>query len=172
MANLLQDLRHAVRMLRHGPGFTAAVVAALALGIGANTAIFSVVNAVLLKPLPFPDSRRLVMFMNTSPRGSGPGASPTKFNVWRQQTSAFQDVSAYTSTTINLTGPTDPEQLTAGQVSADFFRLFGAPVIVGRTFTADEDRPNGGRVIVLSEGFWRRRFAGDPAVVGRTLPIN
>src|SRR6185295_10200408 len=138
----------------------------------ANTAIFSVVNTVLLKPLPYPDPDRLVMFLNTSPQGSGPGASPTKFNVWRRQTGAFQDGSAYRFTVVNLTGGSDAEQIAAGQVSADFFRLFGAPVMAGRTFTADEDRPNGGHVVVLSEGFWKRRFGGDGAVVGRTLTLD
>src|SRR3977135_380826 len=172
MEDLLQDLRHSLRTLRRSPGFTIAVVAALALGIGANTAIFSVVNTVLLKPLPYPDPDRLMMFLNTSPQGSGPGASPTKFNVWRQQTRAFQDVAAYRFNVVNLTGTSDPEQLAAGQVSADFFRLFGAPVIAGRTFTVDEDRPNGGRVVVLSEGFWKRRFGGDRTAVGRTLSLD
>jgi putative ABC transport system permease protein len=172
MEDLLQDLRHSLRTLRRSPGFTIAVVAALALGIGANTAIFSVVNTVLLKPLPYPDPDRLMMFLNTSPQGSGPGASPTKFNVWRRQTGAFQDVSAYRFTVVNLTGGSDAEQIAAGQVSADFFRLFGAPVIAGRTFSADEDRPNGGHVVVLSEGFWKRRFGGDAGAVGRTLSID
>ena len=172
MDDLLQDLRHSLRTLRRSPGFTIAVVAALALGIGANTAIFSVVNTVLLKPWPYPDPDRLMMFLNTSPQGSGPGASPTKFNVWRQQTGAFQDVSAYRFNVVNLTGGSDAEQIAAGQVSADFFRLFGAPVIAGRTFSADEDRPNGGHVVVLSEGFWKRRFGGDAGAVGRTLSID
>src|SRR6185436_5739350 len=172
MDNFLQDLRHSVRMLRRSPAFTLAVVAALALGIGANTAIFSVVNTVLLKPLPYPDQNRLMVFLNTSPQGSGPGASPTKFNIWRQQTSAFQDVSAYRFNAVNLTGTGDPEQIAAGQVSADFFRLFGAPVIAGRTFTSAEDTPNGGHVVVLSEGFWKRRFGGDAGAVGRTLSID
>src|SRR5262245_19855243 len=104
MRDLLQDCRHSLRMLRRSPAFTLTVVAALALGIGANTAIFSVVNAVLLKPLPFPDPDRLVMFMNTSPQGSGPGASPAKFSIWRQQTAAFQDISAYSGKVVNLTG--------------------------------------------------------------------
>ena len=165
-------MAYAWRSLRRTPGFTLAVVAALALGIGANTAIFSVVNAVLLKPLPYPDPDRLVTFLNTSPQGSGPGASPTKFNVWRQQTGAFQDVSAYRFNAVNLTGGSDAEQIPAGQVSADFFRLFGAPLIAGRGFTADEDRPNGGHVVVLSEGFWKRRFGGDAAALGRTLSID
>src|SRR6266404_5378677 len=155
MEDLLQDFRHSLRTLRRSPGFTIAVVAALALGIGANTAIFSVVNTVLLKPLPYPDPDRLMMFLNTSPQGSGPGASPTKFNVWRQQTGAFQDVSAYRFSAVNLTEG-DPEQIATAHVSAEFFHLFGAPVALGRTFTAAEDLPNGGRVVVLSDGFWRR----------------
>ena len=91
MEDLLQDFRLSVRMLRRSPAFTIAVISALALGIGVNTAIFSVINTVLLKPLPYPDPARLMMFTNTSPQGSGPGASPTKFNVWRLQTGAFQE---------------------------------------------------------------------------------
>jgi predicted permease len=171
MDTLLQDLRHSLRLLRQHPAFTLAAVAALALGIGANTAIFSVVNTVLLKPVPYPDPDRLLVFTNTSPRGSGVGASPTKFALWRRQTAAFQDVSAYRFGAVNVTGA-DPEQIQAGRVSADFFRLFGAPVVAGRTFTPDEDRPNGGRVVVLGDGFWKRRFGGDPAVVGRTMSLE
>src|SRR5919202_5318131 len=123
MDTLLHDLRHALRVLRQSPAFTAAAVAALALGIGANTAIFSVVNTVLLKPLPYPDPDRLIVFMNTSPQGSGPAASPTKYNVWKQQTDAFEDVSAFRFSAVNLTGSGDPEQLVTGVVTADFFRL-------------------------------------------------
>jgi putative ABC transport system permease protein len=172
MDSLFQDFRYSVRVLWRNPAFTMAVIGALALGIGVNTAIFSVINTVLLKPLPYPDPNRLVVFVNTSPQGTAPVASPTKFNVWRQQTRAFQDAAAYRFNVVNFTGTNDPEQLAAGQVSADFFRLFGAPVIAGRTFTVDEDRPNGGRVVVLSEGYWKRRFAGDRTVVGRTLSLN
>jgi putative ABC transport system permease protein len=172
MDSILQDLRHCVRMLRRTPAFTIAVVSALALGIGVNVAVFSVINTVLLKPLPYPDPARLMVFVNTSPQGSGPGASPTKFNVWRRQTGAFQDVAAYRFSLVNLTGTGDPQQLAAGQVSADFFRLFGAPVMAGRTFTANEDLPGSGHVVVLSEGFWKQRFGGDPAIVGQTLSLN
>src|SRR5262245_60290051 len=119
METFVQDVRHALRLLRNAPGFAIAAVAALALGIGANTAIFSVLNTVILKPLPYPDPERLVMFLNVSPQGSGGGASPTKFNVWRRQTAAFEDVSAYRFTVVNLTGVDEPEQVAAGIVSAD-----------------------------------------------------
>src|SRR5580765_8671065 len=111
MDTLLHDLRHAVRMFRQSRAFTAAAVAALALGIGANTAIFSVVNAVLLKPVPFPDPDRFLMFMNTSPRGSGPAASPAKFAHYRQQTEIVQDVTAFNTGVMNYTGGSFPEQL-------------------------------------------------------------
>ena len=172
MEMFVQDLRHALRLLRNTPGFTIAAIAALALGIGANTAIFSVLNTVVLKPLPYPDPERLVMFLNVSPQGSGGGASPTKFNVWRRQTTAFQDVSAYRFSVVNITGDATPEQVAAAYVSADFFRLFGAVPITGRTFSQDEDRPAGGFTVVLGNGFWRRRFGADPNVVGRTILFN
>ena len=171
MDALLQDLRYTIRTLAKAPGFTIAAVAALMLGIGANTAIFSVVNAVLLRPLPYPDPEHLLVFTNTSPQGAFPGASPTKFNVWRG-VAAFHDVSAYRFNVVNVTGGDSPEQVAAGTVSADFFRLFGAPFVSGRGFTADEDRPNGGHVVVLGHGFWERRFGGDSSVVGQTLSID
>ena len=159
-------------MFRQTPGFTLAAVAALTLGIGANTAIFSVVNSVLLKPLPFPEPDRLVMFLNVSPNGSGPGASVPKFNVWREQTAAFADAAAYRIGVINLTGGERPEQLPWGQVTVDFFHLFGAQAELGRTFAAGEDRLNGGKVAVLSRGLWQRRFGGDPGIVGRMIPLS
>jgi predicted permease len=159
-------------MFRQNRAFTAAAVAALALGIGANTAIFSVVSAVLLKPVPFPDPDRVVLFMNTSPQGSGPNASPAKFAHWRQQTTVIQDATAFRTNVVNYTGGQFPEQLRAGQVSADYFRLFGARLIMGRPFTPDEDRPGGEKVVVLSHGLWTRRFAADPAMVGKTLSLS
>ena len=172
MADFLRDLKHSLRMFRQTPGFTLAALAALTLGIGANTAIFSVVDSVLLKPLPFPDPDALVMFLTVGPNGSRSDASVPKFNVWRQQTPAFQDAAAYAFGVMNLTGGEFPEQLPSARVTADFFQLFGAQTAVGRTFTADEDRPNGGRVVVLGYGLWQRRFGGDPQVVGRTLRLS
>src|SRR5262245_37217271 len=152
--------------------FTGAAIAALALGIGANTAIFSVVSAVLLKPVPFPDPDRVVLFMNTSPQGSGPNASPAKFAHWRQQTSVIQDATAFRTNVVNYTGGQFPEQLRAGEVSADYFRLFGARVVMGRTFTPDEDRPGGEKVAVLSHRLWTRRFAADPNIIGKTISLS
>ena len=172
METLVQDVKHSLRILRQSPGFTAAAIAALTLGIGTNTAIFSVVNSVLLKPAPFPDPDRMVMFMNTSPQGSGGGASPTKFQHWREQTSVVQDVSAFRTGVVNLTGNGFSEQLQSAQVSADYFRLFGARTIRGRTFTPQEDLPNGDKVVVLSDGFWKRRFAADPAIIGKTISLG
>jgi predicted permease len=161
-------------MLRKNPGFTATALAALTLGIGATTAIFSVVNTVLLKPLTFPDPDRIVTFFITTPGGPAYGGSATRFNVWRQQTQAFQDVSAYeyAGANLNLTGETFPEQVHGIRVSADYFRLLGAPVIQGRTFTAEEDRPNGAHAAVLSYGLWQRHFSGDPHMIGKTISLS
>ena len=172
MDALLKDLRYTLRTLVKTPAFTLAAVAALTLGIGANTAIFSVVNAVLLKPVAAPEADRIVYFMNTSPQGSGPAASPAKFAHWRRQTDAVQDVSAIGSSVINYDSGGTPEQFRAGRVSAPFFRLFGAPTFRGRTFTEDEDRPNAPKVAVLSYGLWARRFGGDPEIVGRSITLG
>ena len=172
METLLKDLKHSLRMFNQARGFTIAAVAALALGIGANTAIFSVVNAVLLKPVPFPDPDRLVTFLNTSPQGQGGGASPAKFQHWRAQTDVVQDVTAFRNGIVNLTGSDFPEQLRSSQVSGDYFRLFGAPIIQGRAFTAEEDAPNGPRVALISEGLWTRRFGRNPSIVGETIALS
>jgi putative ABC transport system permease protein len=172
MDALLNDLRYTIRTLLKAPAFSLAAVAALTLGIGANTAIFSVVNAVLLRPVAAPDPDRVVLLMNTSPQGSGPGASPAKFVHWRAQTSVIQDVSAFRSNVVNYTSDGAPEQLRAGQVSADFFRLFGAPTFQGRTFSEEEDRPRGENVVVLSYGLWARRFGSDPDAVGRSMTLG
>jgi predicted permease len=152
--------------------FTVTAVAALAVGIGANTAISSVVNAVLLKPPPFRDTERIVMFMNTSPQGQGPGASPAKFNHWRQQSEVVQDAAAFRTGIINWTGADIPEQLRSAQVSEGYFRLFGVPIIIGRGFHTQEDLPSGPRVVLLSEGLWRNRFSADPNIQGRTVLLG
>jgi putative ABC transport system permease protein len=172
MEAFFKDFVHSLRMFRRSPGFTIAAVAALTLGIGTNTAIFTVVNAVLLKPVPFPDPDRLVMLMNTSPQGSGPAASPAKFAHWRAQTAVLQDVSAFRTGVVNDTGGDAPEQLRSGQVSADYFRLFGASIVRGRGFSTADDRPGGDRVAVISHGLWARRFGSDPNAIGRTISLG
>ncbi|MGH8638838.1 MAG: ABC transporter permease, partial [Burkholderiales bacterium] len=168
----IKDLKHSVRMFAQSPAFTLAAVAALTLGIGANTAIFSVVNAVLLKPVSFADPDRLVVFMNTSPQGSGPAASPAKLQHYREQTAVVQDVAAYRTGIVNYTGGTFPEQLRMGQVSADFFRLFGAPLVRGRSFTAEEDVPDGQHVVVINQNFWESRFNAAEDVIGRSISLG
>ena len=172
METLVADIKHALRTLWRSPSFTVAAVSALALGIGVNTAIFSVVDAVLLKPVPFADPDRLVMFMNTSPQGSGPAASPAKFAKWRKETSVIQDAAAMGTGILNFTSGDVPEQLRSGRVSADFFKLLGAPVIRGRTFSAEEDLPRGPRVALISEGLWSRRFGSDPDMVGKAISLS
>ncbi|HWC96567.1 MAG TPA: ABC transporter permease [Candidatus Sulfopaludibacter sp.] len=174
MGTFAADVKHAFRMFRQNPGFTVTAVAALALGIGANTAIFSVINAVILKPLPYPDAGRIVALMNTSPQGTGSAASVPKYNVWRRQASVLEDVAAYDTggPGMNLTGGDRPEQVKGIHVSYEFFHLFGAQTALGRTFTQEEDRPRGGNFVVLSNGIWQRRFGSDPAIVGKSLALG
>ena len=172
MEAFFKDLKHSLRMFAQSPAFTLAAVAALTLGIGANTAIFSVVNAVLLKPVGVPDADRVVVFMNVSPRGSGPAASPAKFMHYRSQTDVVEQVSAFTTGAMNYTGGEFPEQLRSGRVSADFFKLVGAPVLLGRTFTADEDRPGAGKFAVIDRQLWQTRFSGDPGAIGKSISLG
>ncbi len=173
MNNLWNDIKHSLHMFIKNPGFTIAAVAALALGIGTNTAIFTVVNAVLLKPLAYPDADRIVQFQSTYPDGNGDAASITKFHIWQHQTGVFKEVAAYDfgGPGFNITGDR-PEQVHGIHVTEGYFRLFGAPVMLGRTFTQQEDLPNGGKVIVLSYGLWQRKFGGNPKVVGTSLSLG
>ena len=173
MGDFRNDLKYSFRMLIANPAFTVTAVAALALGIGANTAIFTVVDTVLLKPLTYPDPDRIVQFMNTFPDGNGDSSSPVNFNTWRAQTSVFQDVAAYDfgGPGFNITGAI-PEQVHGIHVSEAYFRLFGADVLLGRTFTPQEDSPDGGHVAVISYGFWQRKFGGNPRVVGTAMSLN
>ena len=173
MESFLRDLRQSLRMFAQSPAFTLAAVAALTLGIGANTAIFSVVNAVLLKPVDMPDPDRVVVFINTSPRGpGGPAASPAKFMHYRQQIEIVQDVSAFNTGVMNYTGGNFPEQLRSGRVSADFLKLVGAPMLLGHSFTAEDDRPNGPKVAVISRSLWESRLNADPNVVGKSISLG
>jgi len=170
--SFVQDIKQSVRMFWQSRGFTAAAVAALALGIGANTAIFSVVNAVLLVPVPFPDPNNIVALQARAPQGTNGGGSPAKFMHWREQTTVLKDVAAFRTGVMNYTGGAFPEQLRSGQVSADFFRLFGVKTVLGRTFSPEEDRPQGEKVAILSFQTWTRRFDSDPNIIGKTISLS
>jgi putative ABC transport system permease protein len=174
MDALLTDVRQTLRMLRRSPAFTLTALAALALGIGANTAIFSVVDAVLLKPLPYPDPDRIVQLMGVTPQGSFAIASVPMYDIWREQTQALQEVAAYDNggPGINIGGGDRPEQVKGIHVSHEFFRLFGVPVPLGRAFTAEEDRPGGPKVVVISDGLWHRRFGADPNIAGKPILLG
>jgi hypothetical protein len=172
MDALLRDLKHATRMFLRTPGFTIAAIGALALGIASNTAIFSVVNTVLLKPFAYRDPQRIVMFQILYKGIRSGSASPTEFNWWRQETQAFQDISAYDFTILNWTGESMPEQIPGMHVSADFFRLCGASAVQGRTFIAADDLPHSPKTVVLAYRFWQRQFAGDPLVIGRRMTLD
>jgi len=168
------DLRFAARTLRCTPGFAWTAVVTLALGIGANTAIFSVVNKVLLEPLPYPDPDRLVQLMSESAVGNQPVVSIPKYVIWRGLTGVFQSIAAYDvgGPAVTLTGGEYPEAVRAGRVSADYFQLFGGRLSIGRTFSAQEDRPEGARVAVISHRLWRAHFHGNPALVGRNISLE
>ena len=171
---LWRDLKFIARSLRKTPGFTMVAILVIAVGIGVNTAVFSVINTVLLKPLTYPNPQELVMLMNTSPRGAGPGANVPKFNIWRQQTGIFSKVAAFDfgGAGLNLTGGDHPLQVQAVHVTQQYFAMLGAPVIAGRTFTEAEDTPNGGRVVVLSYSLWKSRFGGNSHIVGSNIQID
>ena len=166
------DLKYSLRIFMHGPAFTVTAIAALALGIGANTAVFSVVNTVLLKPLAYRGADRIVQLEDTYAGVASTPVGPKNFNFWRQQSTLLQDVSAHWLDYMNLTSESNPELMSVALVTADFFRLYGAPVIHGRTVTADEDRPNGGHFVVLSFEMWMRRFGADPEAVGKTISLG
>jgi len=172
--NFLHDSGYALRILRRSPGFTSTAILALALGIGANTAIFTVVNSVLLQPLAYPQPDRLVQLELSSPQGNANITSLPKYIVWKAQTQVFSDVAAYDvgGPGMNLTGNGLPEQLKGINVSASYFRVFGVPFAAGRPFSDEEDRPGGPKLAVLSNGLWHNRFGGDPHVTGKTLVLG
>ncbi|HLJ79796.1 MAG TPA: ABC transporter permease [Acidobacteriaceae bacterium] len=172
--DIARDVWFALRSLRKTPGFTTVALLVIAIGIGANAAVFSVIDAVLLKPLTYPDAEQLVQVVTTGSFGAFPVASIPEYNLWRQQTSIFQQIAGYDNggAGMNLTGGEAPQQVQAIHVTADYFAMFGAPLALGRTFTAAEDQPNGGHVVVLSYGLWRKRYGGDPKIVGSNIAID
>jgi predicted permease len=173
MTGLWQDLRYATRQLRKSPGFAAIAVLTLALGIGANTAIFSVVNSVLIKPLPYPNSQQLVQIFETAPSTNRNAVSGGAFKDWHQQSSKFSHLAVYEETRLNLTGGGTPERLSGLMVSSEFLSVLGVSPAIGRDFTAGEDAVGGNnRVIVLTHQLWQSRFGEDTGVVGRTVSLD
>jgi putative ABC transport system permease protein len=171
MRTLIQDLRQAARSLRRSPGFTAVALLTLALGIGANSAIFSVVNSVLLQPLPFPDPERLVV-VHSLTKGQKSALSAMDFTDLRAQNRVFEEVAAYHHPTYNLTGRGEPVQLPGAAVSAAFFQVLGIQPQLGRTFRAEESEAGQAKVAIFSHGLWRQRFGGDRNFIGRMVTLD
>jgi putative ABC transport system permease protein len=172
MSSLLRDVRHSARALRYSPGFTAIAILTLAIGIGANTAIFSFVDAMLLKPLPYPDADRIVRVMEKPPRGERNGISTLNFLDWQKDNTVFDFMSAQTGDAVTLTGGSEPVQLRGALVSAGYFKVFGVDAALGRTFLAGEDQLGKHQVAVISHTLWTTQFGGDPSIVNRTVLLN
>jgi putative ABC transport system permease protein len=169
----MNDLKFAFRQLLKNPGFTVVAVLTLALGIGATTAIFSVVNAVVFLRLPFSEADRLVLVAEANARGQGDGASPANFLDWKEQSHFLKDISAKVDWSgYELTGDPEPEQVIGVPVSAGMFRLLKVQPLLGRVFSPEEDQPGGPAVVLLSHHLWQRRFNGDPGVIGRSVAVN
>jgi len=172
MNTLWQDVRYGARMLLKNPGITFVVILALALGIGANTAIFSVVNTALLRPLPYHESDRLVFLNERSPVLDDMSISYPNFNDWRNQNHVFEKIGVYNRSSYNLTGAGEAERILTAQVSADLFSALRVNAAVGRVFTNEEDQPGGTPVVVLSYGLWQRRFGGQMSILNQALTLN
>src|SRR5262245_37983322 len=174
MRTLLQDLRYGGRMLLKKPGFTLIAVIILSLGIGANTTIFSIVNAVLLRPLPFREPEQLVKVWETWPPGAtyAGSVSPNNYADWRKQAKSFDELGAYWLWLYTLTGTNEPTEVAGMKVSANFFAVLGVSPQLGRTFLQEEDQTEKSRVAIISHGFWQRRFGGNQAVIGKTLRLD
>ena len=174
MSNLKNDLHYGLRLLVRNPGFSAVAVLTLALGIGVTTAIFSLVNGILLRPLPYPQSERLVRLLQAYPEKGLDSwrLSQANFASYRDQSTVFSSVAAYATSGMNLTGLPTPERLQAAKVTGDFFKVLGVDPMMGRSFVPEEDVPGKNHVCVLSYGFWQRHFSGDHNVIGKTLVLN
>src|SRR5215467_4333444 len=174
MESVLQDIRYSIRTLSKNPGFSAVAVLTLALGIGANTAIFSVVENVLLRPLPYEHPESLVEIKDTYPGFQNVGISPGDFFDWRRDAKSFSSMGAYgdVSQGFNLTGIGEPERVVTTIASAGLFTTLGIRAQVGRTFFPEEDKQGGGAVALLSHAYWQRRFGADPSIVGREVALD
>jgi predicted permease len=173
METLWQDLRYGVRTLLKTPGFTLIIVITLALGIGANTAIFSVVNAVLLRPYPYPDQDRIMWVWETKPPEiNRTNPAPGNFLDWRKQNTVFERLVAITAVDFNLTNTGNPQRVRGVRVGADFFAMMGIKPGIGRDFLPDEDQPGHGDVVILGYNLWQKQFGGDPNVLNRTITLD
>ena len=170
---MFNDVRYALRLLLKNPGFSAVVILILALGIGANTAIFSLVNAVLLRPLPYPEPDRLVVLWERNLKEGGKHlVSPADFFDLQKNTQSFEYLAALYPPGFNLTGVNEPERVSGARVSASIFATLGVKPFLGRTFNPEEDRPGTERTVILSHSLWQRRFGSDPLVVGKTATLS
>jgi hypothetical protein len=168
-----QDFRSALRMLRKSPTFTAIAIGALALGVGATTAIFSVVNAVLLKPLSFPEPSRLVMVWEHVSDGKATDVVQTQnFLDWRSRNRFFQNIAALHNIPLNFEGPGDPIQVPGLRVTAGFFEILGVPPLLGRSISSSDDKPGAPPVVILCHGIWERTFGSSPGVLGQKILIG
>src|SRR6266436_7659229 len=172
MEQFWHDLKYGARMLAKSPGFTTVAVIALALGIGANTAIFSVVNAALLRALPYRDADKLVIVWEKSRRNDQNVVNPANFMDWSEQNNVFTEMAGTFDRSAVLVGDGEPEEIPAQLATTNLFSLLGVEAIMGRTFSADDGKPDQPRVVILSYGLWQRRFGGDPKIIGRKLNIN
>src|ERR1700675_3403585 len=165
-------IRQTIRSLLKSPGFTSASIIALALGIGTNTAIFSLVNTVLLRPLPYKDSGRLVMLWQRSPVGGGNDVSAADFQDWRDRSRSFEQISAVLGSSFNLTEGDQPKRVSGLRVTASFFTTLGVMPALGGAFGSEEEQPGAERSVVLSDALWRRRFGGNRKLIGQTIHLD
>ena len=174
LETLFQDLRYGFRSLRKKPGFTLTAVIALALGIGANSAIFSVINGVLLRSLPYQDSDKIVMVWERNLRSSRSQnvVSPANFLDWKKEATSFQQFAASWDTRVNITSGGEPEEIQVQRVSADFFSVLGVAPKLGRSFRPEEDVPGGNPAVVLSYELWQSRFGGNPGIIGQPVTMS
>src|SRR5499426_3531843 len=172
MESFIQDLRFSARMLMKRPGFTLIAALTLALGVGANTAIFSVVNAVLLRPLPYKDASRLMVLWERERNIEQESPSYPNFLDWQAQSRSFEQLALSRRDNANLTGAGEPERLDVRQVSANFFATLGVAPLLGRSFAPEEDRVGANPVAVIGYGLWRRRFAADAEIINKTITLN
>lgn len=175
MNTFLLDVNYGLRMLRKSPGFTLIAILALGLGIGANTAIFSVLNALLLRQLPYKDPERVVLvweYNKNRPRKKQNVVSPANFIDWKRQNGVFENIAAFMPNRMNLTGSGEPEEIPIQYITGDFFSVLGALPLAGRVANVADDKPGAPRVVVLSYGLWQRRFGRDPSIVGRSILMN